>query len=223
MRGVWVSGEPVLSGGRGQTEWQTAIAEALVDDVHRPALTFVVSSLRRRGHVFDLDNLIHPVLMVLEEPIDSVEARLFVGDEPGVLIDDRDVAPPPEHALRCLYVAAHSEANERARTGISDIADDPVYAEHEGIGLALEFDRSDIPIRRGWFGPTEAVIDDLSPWLGHYTARSLVADHRIRDLRIRRGVDPSRRGVKITVWYVPDAEISLSPTAAERIATAQDQ
>ena len=74
----------------------------------------------------------------------------------------------------------------------------------------LEFDRDDIPIRRGWFGPTESVVDDLAPWLGRYQSRQLVADHRIRELRFVRGIDPERRGVRISIWYVP-GEAVMSP------------
>ena len=66
MFGVFVAGEPVLSGGKGQDEWQEAIRRSVVGQPTHPSLTFVVSSLRRRGHPFDLDNLIHPVLMVFE-------------------------------------------------------------------------------------------------------------------------------------------------------------
>ena len=97
--------------------------------------------------------------------------------------------------------------SDRNRVGIPEIADDQVFDEHEGLGLSLMFDRSDIPIRQGWFGPTEAVVDDLVSWFGTYTKRELIADHRIRDLRMTRGVDPSKTGVSISVWYVPDSEV----------------
>lgn len=214
---MWVSGEPVLSGGRFQTEWLEAIRRSLRGPVCHPALTFVVSGLRRSGHPFDLDNLVHPVLAVLDEPIDCVGARLFVGDRPGVLIEDVPPASPPSDALRTIYLESHSEGSDRNRLGIPEIAADPVYAEHEGVGLSLEFDRADIPIRRGWFGPTEAVVDDLAPWLGRYTARGLVADHRIRDLRFTRGLNPQGRGVRITFWYVPDEAIPVPADLNARI------
>lgn len=174
-------------------------------------LTFVVSSLRRRGQPFDLDNLVHPVLMVWEEPIDGVTAHFHVGDTPGLLISDAPPESPPPSALRSVYVEDHSGGSHRGRVGIPEIIEDPVFEEHDGIGLMLEFDRADIPIRKGWFGPTEAVVDDLTPWLGRYTARELVADHRIRDLRFVRGIDPKRRGVRISIWYVPDDIVNTPP------------
>ncbi len=214
---VFIDGEPVLSGGRGQDEWQKAIRFALTDPPLDPSLTFVVSSLKRRGHPFDLDNLVHPVLMVLDEPVDTVSARLYVGKRPGLLIQDPPPDPPPSDCLRAIYVDSHSESSDRNRAGIPEIADDPVYGEHEGLGLSLEFDRSDIPIRRGWFGPTEAVVDDLTPWFGTYTKRQLIADHRIRDLRITRGLNPARRGVRISLWYVPDEAIPLPGHVMVRI------
>lgn len=214
---AWVEGEPVLSGGRGQAEWQDAIRESLHGRVHSPALTFIVSSLRRRGHPFDLDNLVHPVLMVLEEPIDCVSARLYVGDQPGLLIQDLSPQPPPGDPVRRLYVDTHSEMSDRHRSGIPEIVNDSVLDQHEGIGLMLEFDRDDVPIRRGWFGPTESVVDDLAPWLGRYTSRQLVADHRIRDLRFVRGLDPARRGVRISIWYVPDEMIAVPGEIESRI------
>jgi|GEM_PF-5769808 len=73
---------------------------------------------------------------------------------------------------------------------------------HEGIGIALEFDQDDVPIRRGWFGPTEAVLDHLVPWLGTYMNRGLIADHRLRDVRFTRGANPRGSRVTITIWYV---------------------
>ncbi len=50
-------------------------------------------------------------------------------------------------------------------------------------------------------------MDDLTPWFGTYTRRELIADHRIRDLRITRGADSSKSGVAISLWYVPDEEV----------------
>jgi hypothetical protein len=92
--------------------------------------------------------------------------------------------------------------------------------DHDGIGFFLGFDRSDIPIRQGWFGPTEAVVDDLAPWLGHYTSRELVADHRIRDLRIVRGLNPDTEGVRVVVWYVTADEVALPTSLLRKVELA---
>lgn len=207
MYGAFVEGEPVLSGGKGQADWQDAIRRSVSGQLANPSLTFVVHSLRRRGQPFDLDNLVHPVLMVFDEPIDTVSARLIVGERPGLMIDDARPASPPQDSLRTIYLETHSEVSDRNRVGVPEIADDPVFGDHEGLGISLVFDRSDIPIRQGWFGPTEAVVDDLVPWFGTYTKRGLIADHRIRDFRVTRGVDPSKTGVSISIWYVPDSEV----------------
>ena len=220
---VFIEGEPVLSGGRGQGEWQEAIRKRLGGAVRQPSLTFVVSALRRRGQPFDLDNLVHPVLMVLDEPVDCVSARLYVGDPPGLLIEDRPPASPPPDRLRNIYLVSHSTRSDRDRDGIVEIAGDSAYLDHEGLGLSLAFDSPDIPIRRGWFGPTEAVIDDLAPWLGRYTSHELVADHRIRDLRIVRGVEPRSDGVRITLWYVRETELTVPSSVAERIGASVSQ
>lgn len=217
MDAIFVDGEPVLSGGRGQESWQEAIRAGMSDPPLNPSLTFVVSGLRRRGHPFDLDNLVHPVLMVLDEPVDQVSASLHVGARPGLLMEDHPVNVPPSGLLRSLYVDSHSETSDRSRKGVPEIADEPLFDAHEGLGLALEFDRSDIPIRRGWFGPTEAVVDDLTPWFGTYTKRGLIADHRIRDLRIVRGINPERSGVRISLWYVPDSSIPVPDVLQARI------
>lgn len=205
----FVPGEPVLSGGRGDKEWVETIRSVVGQTIRHPQLTFVVSSLRRRGHPFDIDNLVHPVLMAFEDPIDVVSARVYVGDDPGLWVEDRLPDDPPGSCLRQLYVPQHSRVSQRGRVGIPEIAHDPICDEHEGLGLYLAFDSSDIPIRKGWFGPVEAVIDDLVPWLGTYTSRHLIADHRIRDLRIRRGVAPGQAGVRLSLWYVPDDELNV--------------
>lgn len=204
---IFVPGEPVLSGGRGQDEWQAMIREAAGPSIGSPKLTFVVSALRRRGHPFDLDNLVHPVLMVFDEPIDRVSARLYVGGEPGLWIDDAPLEPLPANLLRSLYLPTHSSVSSRGRTGIPEIVEDGVFDEHEGLGVSLRFDKADIPIRKGWFGPTEAVIDDLIPWFGTYTTRELIADHRIRVLQFERGLNPESSGVHVSLWYVPDQEL----------------
>jgi len=220
--GFFVTGEPVLSGSRGQDEWQDAIRACLTADVVQPMLTFIVSSLKRRGQLFDLDNLVHPVLMVLDDPIDSVSARIYIGDRPGLLIEDDRFEPRPDGYLESVYVSEHSRGSDANRAEISEIADDSVYDEHEGVGISLVFDASEIPIRKGWFGPTEAVIDDLVPWLGTYTSRGLIADHRIRDLRISRGANPDADGVEITIWYVTDDEVRVPETLRTMIADVVD-
>lgn len=218
---IFVDGEPVLSGGRGQEEWQAKIRHRITGAVTHPSLTFVVSGIRRRGQPFDLDNLVHPALMVFDDPIDSVSARMYVGNRSGLLIESVLPEPPPDEHLRSMYVASHSDASVRGRLGIPEIIDDPVFDEHEGVGLSLAFDRGDIPIRGGWFGPTEAVIDDLAPWLGRYTSRQLIADYRIRDLRITRGKSPDAAGVRITIWYVPDDAIPVPDAVTQSIAATK--
>jgi len=40
--------------------------------------------------------------MVFEEPIDTVSARLVVGERPGLIIEDGPPAPPPGDSLRLL-------------------------------------------------------------------------------------------------------------------------
>ena len=189
----------MLSGGRWQEEWQAKIRECVRRRVVNPDLTFVVSGLRRRGQPFDFDNLVHPVLVVFDDPIDYVRARLVVGDTPGMLFEDARSHVDDEAVLRSIYLASHSDGSARERRGIPEIVNDPVFNLHEGLGISLEFDRADIPIRRGWDGPTEAVIDDLVPWFGTYTSRDLIADHCLRDLRLVRGVNPTATGVKTKI------------------------
>lgn len=220
QRPIFVKGEPVLSGGRGQEAWQAEIRLRATGETTHPKLTFVVSDLKRHGQLFDLDNLVHPVLMVFDDPIDSMSARLFVGSPPGLLIESGPPDPPAEEPQRSLYVPTHSRTSVRGRPGIPEIANDPVFDEHEGLGLSLTFDSDDIPIRKGWFGPTEAVIDDLSSWFGNYSQRDLIADHRIRDLRITRGRNPTANGVEIAVWYIPDEAVPVPDDVQERIETA---
>ncbi len=216
-RAIFLDGEPVLSGGKGQESWQDQIRARVDPKMTVPTLTFVVSGLKRRGQVFDLDNLVHPVLMAFDDPVNGVHARLLVGSRPGLLIEDGSSYPLNEELLRSLYVPAHSRTSARDRPGIVEIADDPVFDEHEGLGISLRFDSDKIPIREGWFGPTEAVIDDLTPWFGVYTRREMIADHRIRDLRILRGVNPDADGVDVAVWYVPDESVSVPNDVQARI------
>jgi hypothetical protein len=152
-----------------------------------------------------------------------VSAQEYVGEPPGVLIEDLPPAAPPEDCVRRLRLDRHSLASEKGRVGIPEIVNDSPCDEHEGIGLGLDFDGPDIPLRLGWYGPMEAVIDDLRPWLGTYTKRELIADHRIRDLRITRGNSPDSRGVTIALWYVPDSEVhGVPPAILARIEGASE-
>ena len=145
--------------------------------------------------------------MVFDDPVDQVWATLHVDGNPGLYVDDEQVKAP-EGPVHDIYLPTHSEVSDRNRDPIAQVAKDPVMADHEGLGLYLGFDRLDIPIRRGWFGPTEAVIDDLVPWFGTYTSRGLIADHRLREIRIVRGLRPGSGGVRVAAWYVTDQEVN---------------
>jgi hypothetical protein len=81
----------------------------------KPRLRFVVSSWRRGGHRFDLDNFVDPVLAVVGAPLAerrSLWATVEMGEQPGVGISEQPLTPAPPHATT-MHLAAPSRRSVR--------------------------------------------------------------------------------------------------------------
>lgn len=88
---LWVSGEPPTFLTPREAAWKAKIKERVGEFHLAPgvgiALSFVVTSWQRRGHWFDLDNLVKPVLDTLSRPNAAfLEAAMRRGPDPGVTI-----------------------------------------------------------------------------------------------------------------------------------------
>lgn len=88
---IRIRGEPATFLTSKEKPWKTLLKEGLdgffVPPNHGLHVRFTVTSWKRRGHAFDLDNLAKPVLDLLKDvaPV-FVEARVNLGDRPGVEI-----------------------------------------------------------------------------------------------------------------------------------------
>lgn len=182
-----------------QRAWSSTVAGAVGKELRAPHLRFFVSSFTRGGNFFDIDNLAKPVLDAIAPRAVSVWVEVMQSSNPGLLVEEVDPpAPPPFDAS--VYLAAPPTKSARLLSGVAELTNRvPVGTASQPIGLCLGFD--DPETRVGDFdfaGPIKKVIDVLWPLLGG-SARS-PADHRIRDLRIARGLAPGRLGVTVNLW-----------------------
>lgn len=198
-----VAGEPVLFMGRGEAEWKQQIRERIVEVPVNPHIRFVVSSHKRRGHHFDLDNLAKPVLDVLGKEADSVWATVEEGQMPGVEISEQVPRGSPEGCLSIRIEEPPSRSVKRLEP-LAELAEAVAYGSQEPLGLAIEFDSPTVNIADfGFEGPIKSLVDALEQLLGSYGQGG--ADYRIRDLRIRCGQRTDGEGVTLSLWMLEDA------------------
>lgn len=210
---VWVPGAPAVFWGSGDSAWRLVVSGCRFAS-QSPAMTFVVSAWRRRGHRFDLENLVVPVLSALQLTPESLWATVELGMVEGVRLWEH--VPPAPNVVPAaeVYLANPPRSSKAGLPVVEELKMLDALGTDEPLGLELLFDD---PNER--FGPyafkgsTKAIIDALGPLLGWRSAKSGgLADDRIRDLRIRRGVNPSAKGVRIRVWY-------LAETTSEQLSS----
>ena len=197
---IFIAGEPALLLTRGEAAWRDLVRTCGLSALRRPRLRFIVSSRRRGGHRFDLDNLVDPVLGVVgAPPIDrgSVWATVEIGHEPGVAISEE--APPPAPAdATAVHLASPPQRSIRRIERLAELVDHAPIGADDPCGCALTLGRDTRGLVFGFEGPIKATIDALWPILGG--AEHAPADHRIQDLRVT--VDPSATGVSVALWLL---------------------
>jgi hypothetical protein len=205
---VFVAGEPALLLTARESAWKAAVRDAGVTGLVRPRLRFVVSAWQRNGQVFDLDNLVEPVLRVVAPVgrIRSVWATVDVGPEPGVYIDAADPAPPPADATT-ITVAELPRRSTRADVVLRELDGVPPLAGDWRVGCELRLGANAGTIRFGFEGPVKPTIDALWPLLGGVPHRP--HDHRIDDLRV---VATNAPASTITVWRGADTPSDVAGT-----------
>ncbi|MHB1447006.1 MAG: hypothetical protein ACYCZV_15325 [Acidimicrobiales bacterium] len=158
----------------------------------------MVGSWLRGGHRFDLDNLVDPVLGAVGLPVAeraSVWATVAVGATSGVAIAT-DVPPDPPADAIALHIAAPPTRSVRREERLAELAEAIALEGDGAVGCYLTLGADTRGLIFGFEGPIKPTIDALWPLLGG-TARA-PADHRIRDLRVRR--DPEGRGIAVALW-----------------------
>jgi hypothetical protein len=198
---IWVEGEPATFLTRREKEWRVRIREGIgnfkVPSNHGIVLRFVVSSWRRRGHHFDVDNLGKPILDELGRPkCTFVEAELRVGQVPGAEIA---VAQAPSMEVeRSLWL------RDLPRKSVRRPDADPALVETAAIGRGhsvrahLEVHEDDNLTNFDFTGFVKPTLDRLWPILGGSALRP--EDHRIHHLIVTRSTHrPSGISIGIEV------------------------
>lgn len=199
MENVRVSGEPPTFLTAPEKAWKARVQEAFpqfqLPADHGIRLSFVVTSWRRGGHFFDLDNLVKPVLDAISRPVASfVEAEVHLGQDAGV-----EISTPASPSRQVLPIAWMSDL---PRTSIRRPDAHPALLavsplETDGfLRVHLHVHEPDLITNFDFTGFVKPTIDRLWPLLGG-TARA-PGDHRIKHLIITRSRErPS--GVSIGV------------------------
>jgi len=200
---AFVRGEPALLLSRGEAVWRDNVRGCGVGNLVDIRLRFVVSSWRRGGNLFDLDNLVDPVLSVVgarEAQRRSVWASVEVGDEPGVEISARPPPPAPPTATT-VHLRAAPRRSVRTVERLAELVDHAPIGIDEACGCSLTLG-SDTPGLGFGFERADQAHDRDALWPLLGGAAHSPADHRIRDLRVR--TDPSGTGVVVALWSLVD-------------------
>lgn len=199
MQSIWVPGEPPTFLTASERAWRSQIREAIAQ-FQLPAnrgirLRFVVTSWRRRGHLFDIDNLAKPVLDTLSRPVASfVDLDVQLGPDPGVEIS------APAALLR--QVAPIVWIQDLPRTSARRPEADPALIVVPPIGVQdflrvhLHVHEHDLLTNFDFSGFVKPTIDRLWPLLGG-TAHA-PEDHRIKHLIVSRS-NERQSGVSIGI------------------------
>lgn len=128
----------------------------------------MVRGWRRGGQLFDLDNLVVPVLAVVGAPgaqLRSVWATVEVGTEPGLFIDE-DAPPGPPTAATKIVVGDVPRRSVRTGAVLRRPAGVPSLPGDGPVGCELPLGVTAGPVRFGFEGPVKPTIDARWPVLG---------------------------------------------------------
>jgi hypothetical protein len=169
-------------------------------------LRFVVTSWKRRGHPFDLDNLAKPVLDALGRPnAHFVEATIQLGTDPGVSIG---TASNPSVLLPTLV---HFRDLPRGSLRRPDVHPALLGAERfDGISplrVHLDVHEQDAPTDFDFTGFVKPTLDRLWPVIGGTSRQPY--DHLIRHIIVTRSTARSS-GVSVGI-------ARLVPTEAQQV------
>lgn len=202
-----IEGEPSSFLTRSEAEWKRRLSQGLAGFQVRPEeglhVQFLVSSWRRGGNLFDLDNLAKPLFDVLGGPeVQYVDLKVSLGGPPGVFIEvgqNLPISVPTNCWMSRLIIGSvkHLHADPALRNVRPFPGDTPLrvqLAVHEPVSIA-DF---------GFTGFIKPTLDRLWPVVGGAPGRP--HDHRIRHLIVRRSSDrPS--GVSIGIAEALDLNL----------------
>ena len=224
----FIPGEPATFATKSERAWREAIR---ANAPRRPSgsaetgvrMRFVVSSLVRAGHQFDLDNLCEPVFAVLTR-----DAGWFGGSRRGVdwwhasravstpsgcevqMVTDLAV-PAPGVGLHGVYRGPRPRHGRSPELAAWASAMPPVDGPH--LVLHLAFGDGSLNIADISTGVVKATLDCLYPILGGVAGAP--DDHRINELFVRRGA-PDRAPDEIGIWLGTHPEENAPADAGAR-------
>lgn len=198
---MFIAGEPQTLLSKGDKSWRQTIASFGIHVEPELCLRFAVSSYYRRGHPFDLDNLVDPVLDVLAPEVSlrkSLWATVELADTPGVEIAHLAPPPAPKDSL-LISLMRPPLRSVRTLEPLAELKNIEFLGSKDapcGCFLTLGYDVRGLVF--GFEGPIKPTIDALWPILGG--SHHQPADHRIRDLRVLR--DNSLSGINVALWLL---------------------
>jgi hypothetical protein len=202
--GVFISGKPLTDiWAAPGLRWKAVLEDHLTGSLQHPHLAFTRNDRSR----FDLDNLAYPVLAVLGCPTcESLWASVSEGAVEGVLVRAEVPPRPLETAIVCrVHIDQPSVGSIRGRPPVPELSNVGAVGTNEPLGLSPQFDDPAVAVGElSYEGPVKSLIDDLTPLFGEQliAGRMLAMDHRVRELRLTRGHEPTRAGVTLSLWYL---------------------
>lgn len=205
--GVFVAGKPMTDiWAAPGLRWMDTVRHAASGPLTHPHLLFT----RRDRSWYDLDNLAYPVITALGiSDCDTLWAEVKVAEPEGVLILDEEPPPLNPRAPAGTYISMPSSGSRADRPPPPELEHVNSVGADEPLCLTLEFDASDVPVAAlSYDGPLKSLIDDLTPLFGTglIAGRLLAKDHRVKDLRITRGLNPGSNGVRVRLWLLGELE-----------------
>ena len=205
QEGVFIAGKPLTDiWAPPGLRWMETVHQAANGPLRHPHLLFT----RRDRSWYDLDNLAYPVVAALGiADCDSIWAQVRAGEPEGVLIREEQPPPLDPGAPAGIYISKPSSGSQAKRPRPPELEHVEVVGNDEPLCLTVEFDASDVPLAAlSYDGPLKSLIDDLTPLFGTglISGRLLAKDHRVKDLRITRGLNPDGHGVRVRLWPLND-------------------
>jgi len=213
---LFIEGEPAVFMGRGDREWRERVHQASrgfnLGSECGLRLRFTVSSWRRGGSCFDLDNLTLPVREALGwSDIPFVDTAVEKGRRAGVLVasarEHAQVTPQIWMAEPIIGSVSHTEVHPALAEQLRFGGDGPlrVHLVIHDAGLSVcDF---------GFEGCVKPTLDRLWPIIGGRPGHP--HDHRIHHLIVSRSAArPSGVSIGIEAMTVPHILPPLPPVPA---------
>lgn len=216
---MMIEGEPVLFMGRGEADWKERIKSASGALARPPApfgarLRFFVGNWKRRGHHFDLDNLVKPALDALAIPdLAWIDATMELSPRPGLEISLETSLPEGLPPIRIWFESSVRGSFKHTDAHLA-LAGAPALPGGGSVQVVLQAHEERDPISDfGFEGFVKPTIDQLWPVLGGEPGKP--HDHRIRRIVVcRSDARPSGVSLGLESWFALPA-VPVTPKTGQ--------